>query len=267
LDAEFAANDAFTATFFRQPSKCRSTKLLRLPHYWSRPLAFHSTPILELPERESHNRLSLAASSETFLDRYGQLDPDFDKTLQRDFRSISRNLFRRVLRTHKQCIRRLQRHVCWIVPGRYWRGTICVAANAYLLWLMRCQNTNDPANVFRSQKLRLSPIETYSGAKGPLSRSAVRRILALNWSSLFYEALLVAFGLNRKGLYSLCPALVQGIRRPHWLVERSKDEVEILHLWMRNRYIDRIVLDQRLCPRPDTSPVNRWRTTQCTCLT
>ena len=268
LSADWTEYNAFTGSFFRKPSKCRSTKLLRLPGYWSRPLPFDSKTIVELPERESHNRLSLVASTETFLDRYGQLDPDFDETLQRDFRSISRNLFRRVLRTHKQCIRRLQRHVCWIAPGRYWRGTICVAANAYLLWLMRCHNTNDPTKVFRSQKLRLAPIETYVGTKGPLSKLAIRRILALNWTALFYEALLVAFRLNRKGLYSLCPGLVQGVRRPHWLVERSRDEVQTLHWWMRNRYVERIILDKRLCPQPiPIAGENRWRKTQCTCLT
>ncbi|MDQ1636987.1 MAG: hypothetical protein QOF62_326 [Pyrinomonadaceae bacterium] len=229
LSAGWTEYYAFTATFFRKPSKCRSTKLLRLPGYWSRALPFSSKALVQLPERESHNSLSIPGQvglTETLANEYGQLDPDFEKDLQSDFRSIKRNLFRRVLRPHKQCIRRLQKHVCWIIPGRYWRGTICVAANAYLLWLMRCQNTNDPTNVFRSQKLRVSPIETHSGTQGPLSRSAVRRIVALNWTSLFYEALLVAFGLNRKGLYSLCPALVQGVRRPHWLVERSKDEVQ-----------------------------------------
>jgi hypothetical protein len=122
----------------------------------------------------------------------------------------------RVLRSHRPCISALKRHVCWIVPTRYWPGRICVAANAFLLWLIRCQNIDDPMQLFQQDtRLRFHPPETFVQNDITLSRAVFRRITALNWSSLFYEALLVSYGLNRKGLYSLCPGLVEGVRRPH----------------------------------------------------
>jgi hypothetical protein len=181
---------------------------------------------------------------------------------------MSRNLRRRVLVNHKQCIRRLQKHVCWIVPTRYWRGRICVGANAFLLWLMRCQNIDDPTQLSYNNRLRILPPHTFIQRNTNLSRQTFRRIVALNWSSLFYEALLVSYGLNRKGLYSLCPGLVEGVRRPYWLLEWSSSESQILHWWMSNRFTGRIVSDRKLCPGPDLKALtNVWRTNPCTCLT
>jgi len=273
LSANWIENYMLIGSFFRSPSKCRNKKLLRMRRYWSYPLPFNSeSTVPRLPNRENHHSLLTttdALSVEPILDEYGQLAPDFENELQTNFRAISRNLVRRVLRKHKRCIRRMQEHICWVAPGSYWRGRTCVAANAFLLWLMRCQNINDPTRLFhRKTRLRILPVDTVVETNKSLTRSAVRRILALNWSSLFYEALLVAYGLNRKGLYSLCPALVEGVRRPYWLVEWPTAESQILHWWMHNRFTARIVSDKTLCPGPGWATTgNRWRTKQCTCLT
>lgn len=269
--ARWAENYMFAGSFFRSRSKCRHKKLLRLPRYWCEPLPFPvDKPLPRLPERERHHSVTTSAHMRTnpaLVDEIGQLTPDFKKELTCDFRAISRNLLHCVLRPHKPCIRALKRHVCWIVPTRYWPGRICVAANAFLLWLMRCQNIDDPMQLFQQDtRLRFHPPETFVQNDMTLSRAVFRRITALNWSSLFYEALLVSYGLNRKGLYSLCPALVEGVRRPHWLVEWPSNESQILHWWMQNRFTDRIVSDKKLCPGPST-PRNKWRTQQCSCLT
>ena len=272
LSANWIENYMFVGSFFHKPSKCRHKKLRRLPHYWASPLPFSSDSLgSRLPDREHHHSLSTTAEPELIeplLDQTGRLPADFELDLQRDFRAISRNLLRHVLRKHRRCVRQLQKHVCWVVPSRYWRGRMCVAANAYLLWLMRCQNINDPTQLFhRKMKLRILPVHAFIQKNRPLSRSAFRRILALNWSSLFYEALLVSYGLNRKGLYSLCPGLVEGVRRPYWLVEWSSGERQVLHWWMENRFTDRIASDRKLCPGPaSTAPPSVWRTNQCTCL-
>lgn len=225
----------FAGSFFRSRSKCRHKKLLRLPRYWSNPLPFPADNLIaRLPDREHHHSVTTPLNTQSvppFIDDFGRLIPDFEKDLTTDFRAISRNLVHRVLRRHKPCIRRLQRHVCWIVPTRYWRGRICVAANAFLLWLMRCQYIDDPIQMFqRNTKLRILPADTFVQQNRTPSRSVFRRIVALNWASLFYEALLVSYGLNRKGLYSLCPGLAEGVRRPYWLVEWPSNESQVLHL-------------------------------------
>jgi hypothetical protein len=271
--AHWMENYGFAGSFFRSRSKCRHKKLLRLPRYWSNPLPFPTDSAgIGLPDREHHHSVTTSINTlnaPPVIDDLGRLTPDFEKELTTDFRAISRNLLHHVLRRHRACIRSLQRHVCWIVPTRYWRGRICVAANAFLLWLMRCQNINDPMQLFqRNTKLRILPADTFIQQNGILSRAMFRRIVAFNWSSLFYEALLVAYGLNRKGLYSLCPALVEGVRRPYWLVEWTTGESQILHWWMHNRFTARIVSDKTLCPGPGWATTgNRWRTKQCTCLT
>jgi hypothetical protein len=273
VSSHWMENYGFAGSFFRTRSKCRHKKLLRLPRYWSNPLPFPGDNLVSrLPDREHHHSVTTSSNTPNIppvVDDLGRLIPDFEKELTTDFRAIGRNLLHRVLRQHKTCIRRLQEHVCWIVPTRYWRGRICVAANAFLLWLMRCQNINDPMQLFqRNTKLRILPAETFVQQNGTLSRAMFRRIVAFNWSSLFYEALLVAYGLNRKGLYSLCPALVEGVRRPYWLVEWPTAESQILHWWMHNRFTARIVSDKTLCPGPGWAMTgNRWRTKQCTCLT
>lgn len=271
--ARWMENYGFAGSFFRSRSKCRHKKLLRLPRYWSNPLPFPVDDLVTaLPPREHHHSVTTLLNTQSaapVVDDLGGLIPDFEKELTSDFRAISRNLLHRVLRRHIACIRGLQNHVCWIVPARYWRGRICVAANAFLLWLMRCQNINDPMQLFQQNtKLRILPPETLAQQNGTLPRAVLRRIVALNWSSLFYEALLVAYGLNRKGLYSLCPALVEGVRRPYWLVEWPTAESQILHWWMHNRFTARIVSDKTLCPGPGWATTGiRWRTKQCTCLT
>jgi len=273
VSANWVENYMFAGSFFRSRSKSRHKSLLRLPRYWSYPLPFSSAEVgLRLPDREHHHSVlteKTLSNSPSIADQYGRLLPDFEKQIQTDFRAISRNLLRRVLRSHKPCIRRLQKHVCWIVPSRFWQGRMCVAANAFLLWLMRCHNVDDPAQLFyRNNKLRILPTDSFVQQNEGLSPATFRRILALNWSSLFYEALLVSYGLNRKGLYSLCPGLVEGVRRPYWLVEWSSSEAQVLHWWMNNRFTGRIVSDRKLCPGPaSTTPTNVWRTNQCTCLT
>lgn len=268
--ARWTENYGLAWSFFSGRSKCRHKNLSRLPRYWCEPLPFHADDLIaRLPDREHHNSIttSLTQSRSLITDSLGRLTPDFEKELTSDFRAISRNLSHRVLRRHKQCIRQLQKHVCWSVPTRYWRGSICVAANAFLLWLMRCQCIDDPMQLFQANmKLRLLPPETFVQQNGTLPPSAFRRIIALNWVSLFYESLLVSYGLNRKGLYSLCPGLVEGVRRPYWLVEWPSEESQILHWWMKNRFTDRIISDKRLCPGP-SKPRNMWRTQQCSCLT
>lgn len=269
--AGWKENYGFAGSFLRGHSKCRHKKLLRLPRYWSNPLPFPADNLVaKLPDREHHHsvRTSLhTQSSPPIVDEIGRLIPEFEKELTSDFRAISRNLVHRVLRRHKPCISGLRRHVCWIVPTRYWRGRICVAANAFLLWLMRCQNIDDPIQLFqRNTKLRILPADTFVQQNRTLSRSVFRRIVALNWASLFYESLLVSYGLNRRGLYSLCPGLVEGVRRPYWLVEWPSNESQVLHWWMQNRFTDRIVSDNKLCPGP-VRPINKWRTHQCSCVT
>lgn len=269
--AGWTENYWFAWSFFRGRSKCRHKKLLRLPRYWCEPLPFPADDLTaKLPDREHHYSIMTSLTKHgvpQITDGRALLTSDFERELTTDFRAISRNLSHRVLRRHARCISLLQKHVCWSVPTRYWRGRICVAANAFLLWLMRCQNIDDPMHLFhRNTKLRILPPDAFVQQNIALSRSAFRRIAGLNWVSLFYEALLVSYGLNRKGFYSLCPGLVEGVRRPYWLVEWPSEESQILHWWMQNRFTDRIVSDKKLCPGP-VRPMNKWRTQQCSCLT
>jgi TniQ len=267
--ARWMENYGFAWSFFRGRSKCRHKNLQRLPRYWCEPLPFDADDLgPKLPDRQHHYSITTSLTDGvpplTVLEG---VKLDFEKELTSDFRAISRNLSHQVLWRHKQCIHDLKKHVCWSVPTRYWRGRICVAANAFLLWLMRCQNINDPMQLFQaSTKLRTLSPDIFVQHNGALPLSAFRRIVALNWASLFYEALLVSYGLNRKGLYSLCPGLVEGVRRPYWLVEWPSNESQILHWWMQNRFTDRIASDKKLCPGPLTKS-NKWRTQQCSCLT
>jgi hypothetical protein len=258
----------------RKPSKWQSQRLLRLPRYWSEALSFKSRmPFARLPKREAHRFVSTSNRSMlpgAVLYACGQVTPEFQKQLAAVYKSISRNLRKRILRNHEGCIRALGKHVCWAASGRFCRGTICVAANAFLLWRMVCEGVNDPKMLFlaRAKDTLDQMFEDVDLGASPLSKWSTQRIFALNWLGLFYECLLLSKYVSRRGLYSFSPSLIKGTRKPHWIVECSPERIETVHWWMENRHMLPIIKDRSYCLAPDKKNKRcLWKTYYCYCLT
>lgn len=184
-------------------------------------------------------------------DDHNHPSPAFQKELFAIYKSIGRNLVRKELRDHNGCIGAIGRHAYGVVRNHFLRGSICVSANAFLLWRMKCEGVNDPRAFFQSRrKPKLDFLFESLDREGTmLSRWSNRRIFALTLLGLFNECLLICTSLNRKGLYSFCPALIQGTRTPHWIVERSDNGIQTVHWWIRQPPTTHILQDRSCCPR------------------
>jgi hypothetical protein len=250
--------------------KPRNRRMLLLPSYWSESLGCDfDVTLARRPIRDFRGTVGTTFPRyllKAELAQYAQTEYEFNKDLAAIYKSISRSILKKFLRSHYVCVRALNKHVCSAVSSQFGKGTICVSANAYLLWRMRCEGLVDPTMVFKAGSK--PKFESIYQLYDRIPQWFTRRIFALNWLGLFYECVLLAKYLNRTGLYSFCPSLIQGSRQPYWIRESPRDGTQRIQWWIRTPQMIPIVRDRSSCVNPKRSnSSNPWGTTQCSCLT
>lgn len=177
------------------------------------------------------------------------LDPKWDMTLYRIFKSISRHLLKTTLSGHRRCIERDGPRLWWDKYALSYDQSICEAVNAFILWRMYFEAVDHPIKLFKKHKDNVFQRFHISRRRPDgceCTESLAEKIFALECYWVFYECQLLARKFREEKCYSFNLSYITGRTIPHWIT-RSHREQKLVEF---NYWIDPYWINDRLKVAP-----------------